>query len=144
MVIQVGQVSGSARGAGAKRGAGYLVYDGDCAFCLRCVALLAKWDTRSQLRFVAFQQPAELIDLPFIPRAALEQAMHLVTPDDAIYAGADAVPPMLRVLPGGRLVAWVFAIPGARWLARRVYRVVARNRHRLGCGSSTCTLGGHR
>lgn len=126
----------------SKRGAWYLVFDGDCAFCRKWVALLESWDRRKRLRFVPFQDAAEVARLPFVPRDALEKAMHLVSPDDAIFAGAAAMPPILALLPGGWLLKRVFSVPGVPWLASRVYRVVARNRHQLGCGSSTCQLRG--
>ena len=32
-----------------------LIYDGDCAFCRRCVALLERWDRRGRVRAVPFQ-----------------------------------------------------------------------------------------
>lgn len=118
-----------------------LVYDGDCRFCRQCVAILDAWDRRGRLGFAPFQTEDALAALPPIPREALEQAMHLVGPDDAVLAGAAAAPAILRLLPGGRAVAWLFAVPGVPWLAARVYRAVARNRHRLGCGSSACTRG---
>jgi predicted DCC family thiol-disulfide oxidoreductase YuxK len=126
----------------SKRGAWYLVYDGDCRFCARSIALLASWDRAKRLKFVPFQDAAELARLPFIPREALEQAMQLVSPDDAVFAGAAALPPMLRLLPMGRAVSWIFAVPGVSLAASKLYRILARNRHKLGCGSTTCSLGG--
>jgi predicted DCC family thiol-disulfide oxidoreductase YuxK len=120
-----------------------LIFDGDCRFCGRCIALLGRWDRRGRLRFVPFQDARALATLPPIPHQRLEEAMHLVTPDARVWPGADAVPPMLKVLPGGRLVSWIFAVPGVPRLAAAIYRMVARNRHRLGCGSATCTLGRH-
>jgi predicted DCC family thiol-disulfide oxidoreductase YuxK len=117
-----------------------LIFDGDCAFCRRAVSFLAKWDKYGRLRFVPFQDAEGLARLPLIPRADLEKAMHLVTSDGSVYPGAAAVPVMLRVLRFGRLLSWVFRIPGVPRLAGGIYRIIARNRHRLGCGSSTCTL----
>ena len=118
-----------------------LIYDGDCAFCRRCVALLERWDRRGRVRAVPFQAEDALVGLPSIPRAALHQAMHLVEPDGAVLAGAAAAPAILRLVPGGTPLAWVFAVPGVPRVAGAVYRVVARNRHRLGCGSATCAQG---
>lgn len=118
-----------------------LIYDGDCRFCRRFVRLLERWDRRGRLRAVPFQSAAELALLPPIARASLEQAMHLVSPDGVVLAGAAAAPAILRLLPGGRLLAWTFRIPGVPAFAEVVYRSVARNRHRLGCGSSTCERG---
>jgi len=116
----------------------HLIFDGQCAFCQRCVALLRRWDRGGRLRCVPLQDKAALAALPPIPGAALEQAMHLVTADGAVYAGAEAVPPLLRVLPGGPPLALLFGIPGVPGLANRIYRWVARNRHQLGCGSAVC------
>lgn len=118
-----------------------LVYDGDCNFCQRSVALIRRWDRRGALRCLPFQSDAELAALPAIPRSALEQAMHLVAPDGRVFAGAAAAPETLRLMPGGRPLAWLFGLPGVPFVARRVYQLVARNRHRLGCGSATCPLG---
>lgn len=118
-----------------------LIYDGDCAFCRRCVALLARWDRHSRVRAVPFQEEEGLVGLPPIPLQALGQAMHLATPDGAVLLGAAAAPAILRLLPGGIPLAWAFAVPGVERLAAAVYGVVARNRHRLGCGSATCTRG---
>lgn len=67
--------------------------------------------------------------------------MQLVGPDGSVRAGARAAPVILRLLPLGRPLAWLFAVPGVPWVAQRVYRVVARNRHRLGCGSAVCARG---
>ncbi len=138
-------VSASTGAAAVGREAGTrtwtLVFDGDCGFCRRCVALLAKWDRVGRLVYVPFQDAAALERLPPLDRHALEQAMHLVTPERMVYAGAAALPPILRIVPFGWTLAWTFRVPGVPWLAAKVYRQVARNRHRLGCGSRTCSLG---
>ena len=118
-----------------------LIYDGDCRFCRRCVALLRSWDRGGRLSAVPFQSDHDLESLPRIPRSSLEQAMHLVAPDGGMLAGAAAAPAILRLLPGGRPLAWAFAFPGIPAVANAVYRAVARNRHRLGCGSTSCTRG---
>src|SRR5437868_14359624 len=141
MMIQVTTGALGTKKRTSRRGAWYLVYGGDCAFCRRCVARLASWDRAGRLRFVPFQDAPEVARLPFVPRASLEKAMHLISPDDATFAGAAALPPLLRLLPGGWLVRWIFAVPGVPWLASKVYHLVARNRHKLGCGSRTCDRG---
>ncbi len=60
--------------------------------------------------------------------------MHLVSPDGVVLVGAAAAPAILRLLPGGGLLAWTFRVPGVPSLAEVVYRAVARNRHSLACG----------
>src|SRR3989442_11648218 len=105
-----------------------LIYDGECGMCRALVARLAAWDREHRIALVPFQDEAAVarfgIGLP-----ALAAAMHLVLPDGRVSPGADAVPELLRLLPGAkRWVRLVFTVPGGRPLARRGYRWVAERR----------------
>src|SRR5712691_1944462 len=97
-----------------------LIYDGDCGFCRRSVDLLRRWDREQRVELVPFQDQARVAAYG-IPLPALAAAMHLVLPDARVFAGADAVPVILRLLPGKRWLAWVFGVPGVPPVARRVY-----------------------
>src|SRR5256884_6689349 len=68
-----------------------------------------------------------------IPLPALAAAMQLVLPppDGRVFAGADAAPEILRLLPGRRWLAWPFRLPGVLPVARRVYGWIARRRRCL-------------
>jgi predicted DCC family thiol-disulfide oxidoreductase YuxK len=57
--------------------------------------------------------------------------MHLVFPDGRVFAGADAAPELLRLLPGKRWLAWWFRLPGAMPVARHVYAWIAARRRCL-------------
>jgi predicted DCC family thiol-disulfide oxidoreductase YuxK len=57
--------------------------------------------------------------------------MHLVLPDGRVLAGADAAADLLRMLPGKRWLAHLFALPGVLPVARRVYAWIARQRRCL-------------
>jgi predicted DCC family thiol-disulfide oxidoreductase YuxK len=117
---------------GADRTRPTLVYDGDCGFCRRSVDLLRRWDRDQRIALVPFQDEARVaafgIRLP-----ALAAAMHLVLPppDGRVLAGADAVPELLRLLPGKGWLAWGFRVPGVRAVARRLYAWIARRRRCL-------------
>lgn len=117
-----------------------LLYDGECGFCLRAIAWLRRWDRRGAIETLPMQRRAERADLPPIPDAALARAMHLVTPDGGIHAGGRAARAMLRWLPGGALLRPFFLIPGVPWLVNRGYAWIAARRHRLGCGSTSCSF----
>ncbi len=117
-----------------------LVYDGDCGFCTRSVEWLARWDRRGRLRFVRSQDAAALATLPPMAPAALAAAMHLVTPGGEVYAGAATVPHILRLVPGGRALAVLYRLPGLPAVADRVYRWVARHRHRLPGSTASCDI----
>ena len=105
-----------------------LIYDGECGLCSDAVALLQRWDREHVLRFVPFQDGAAVARFG-IALPALAAAMHLVLPDGRVFAGADAAPELLRLLPGKRWLASWFLLPGVLPLARRVYaRIAARRR----------------
>ena len=109
-----------------------LVYDGDCDLCRRSVDLLRRWDREHRIALSPFQDRASVAAFG-IPLPALAAAMHLVLPppDGRVLAGADAVPELLRLLPGKRWLAWGFRIPGVMPLARRLYAWIARRRRCL-------------
>ena len=107
-----------------------LIYDGECGFCRQTVAIVSQWDREHRVTLVPFQDQARVraFEIPF---PALAAAMHLILPDGRVLAGADAAAELLRLLPGKRWLAGVFAIPGALPVARRVYAWIARQRHCL-------------
>lgn len=107
-----------------------LIYDGECGICQQAVALLKRWDRKQVLRFVPFQDQRRVAEFG-IALPALAAAMHLILPDGRVYAGADAVPELLRLFPGKRWLAPVFRIPGVLPLARRVYAWIAMRRRCL-------------
>ena len=126
----------SAGASGVGEGRPYtVVYDGHCKVCGRLVAVLRTWDARaSMLEIVPSQLPGLDVRFPWIPPAAYIEALQMVGPGGKTWSGSAAVEQLLAVLPRGRWIAWVFAIPFARTLADRFYRWFARNRYRLGCG----------
>jgi predicted DCC family thiol-disulfide oxidoreductase YuxK len=115
-----------------------LLYDGECGLCRRWVERLGRWDRAGAIDRVPFQRRAERPELPRIADAALERAMHLVLPGGEVLPGSHALPVLLGVVPGGRLLRALLRLPGAGLLADRAYRWVAARRHRLGCSSAAC------
>jgi acetyl esterase len=107
-----------------------LIYDGECGFCRQSVAFVSKWDREHRLTLIPFQEHARVAAFQ-IPLPALAAAMHLVLPDGRVLAGADAAADLLRLLPGKRWLAPLFAFPGVLPVARRVYGWIARRRHCL-------------
>src|SRR5213595_3625748 len=107
-----------------------LIYDGECGFCRKCVDLVLRRDREHRLEVIPFQDQ-ERVAAFGIPLTALAAAMHLVLPDGRVFAGADAAPELLRLLPGKRWLAWPFSLPGVLPLARRVYAWIARRRRCL-------------
>lgn len=111
-----------------------LVYDGMCRTCTRLSTVLTKWDTRRDIEVVPSQAAGVMARFPWIPARAYGEAIQLVGPGGATWQGAEAIEQLLGILPRGNWIGWVFRIPFVRALADRLYRWVARNRYRLGCG----------
>jgi predicted DCC family thiol-disulfide oxidoreductase YuxK len=119
-----------------------LLYDGHCRFCIAQGERLQRW-TGGRIQLVSFREPGVLARYPALTAAACEQAMQLVLPDGRIAAGAEAAARALALRRPLAPLAALYFVPGVRQLADAAYRVVARNRFRLGgkvCTEQTCGL----
>jgi predicted DCC family thiol-disulfide oxidoreductase YuxK len=111
-----------------------LIYDGECAMCrASALWLMRRALSREQLEILPCRSGPRRERYPGITDAACMTAMQVVLPDGRVLSGADAVPELLRRVRGWGWVATVFALPGVRPIARRVYAWVARNRMRISC-----------
>ena len=106
-----------------------VLYDGDCGLCAWLLSGLLRWDRRGRLEPLALQrcEADELLaDLTPDERMA---SWHLVSPAGERWSRGHALPPLLRLLPGGRLPAAAFArFPN---LTERGYRWVDDHRPQL-------------
>ena len=118
-----------------------LLYDGRCAFCRGWVGRIERRDRGDRIELLPAADRARMPDLPPLSDAALDAEMHLVMPDGRVFSGGRAIPEIMRLLPGGRVPALLFLVPGVPALARAAYTWVARRRHRLGCRDGACGIG---
>lgn len=116
-----------------------LVFDGKCDMCRRSVDWISRRDGQGVIEALPYQDPSVSDRFPEIPYRAFERAIQFVRPEGASLEGARAVEEILRVIPHTRWMAPFFYVPGVRWLAQRIYRIVAGNRRRFGCGDH-CSL----
>ena len=112
-----------------------LIYDDTCPMCRKWAARVARWDRNHRIELVPSHGSAVESRFPWIARHELDAAMQLVEPDSTTHAGAAAAEALVRVLPFGRILGGLFAIPGARSVARRVYRAIAARRCRDACSA---------
>jgi predicted DCC family thiol-disulfide oxidoreductase YuxK len=129
-----------ARNAPAGRGPGdgdaVLIYDADCGFCRRSLALgqrLLPWTPRA----VGFQH----VDVSRYGTTETQarHSIQLYWGGRRTRHGAAAIAAILRSQPSRswRIVGYVLATPPLSWVAAACYRLVARYRLRL--PSATCT-----
>ncbi len=115
-----------------------LIYDGDCAFCTRCVV----WGAANLSAFpnpVAFQslQPENY----GLTDADVRKAVWVIS-GATVLSGARAV---AWILKGQKSVGWRWFGNFIDWCPIRpisslVYRIVARNRHRMPGASTECKM----
>lgn len=127
-------VGGRERDAAATGRPYTVVWDGTCRTCRRLVDLLERWDTAGLVEAIPSQDTSVHARFPWIPPAAYAEAVQLVGPGGDTWQGAAAVEQLLRVLPRGGALAWVFDVPLVGAGLDRFYRWFARNRYRFGCG----------
>lgn len=115
-----------------------LIYDGDCAFCRRCVDVAAR-----MLPAPVRCEPYQVVDLAAVGLTAGQAR------EAAWWVGAEtprrghrAIAAVLRSQPspGWRAVGLLLDHPPVAWLAACVYLLVARFRHRLPGGTSQCRV----
>lgn len=111
-----------------------VIYDGDCRVCQRSVAALAKWDHHGALEIIPSQAPGVAQRFSWIAPSAFEESIQVIrSADNKTWRGAAAVEELMRVVPRGARVSWIFSIPFARSIAEKLYRWFAGNRQRFGC-----------
>jgi len=119
-----------------------LIYDGCCAFCVREANRLRRW-VNDRIRLESFRDPGVIERHPGLAVEQCEQALQLVGLDGHIASGAAAVARTLRLNPLLAPLSWIYDVPGLRRLFDAGYRMVARNRFRIGgevCRDGTCRI----
>jgi predicted DCC family thiol-disulfide oxidoreductase YuxK len=112
-----------------------VIYDGHCKVCGRMVRMLAKWDRNHELEIIPSEAPGIRERFPWIPLRAYVESVQVVRASDGMtWQAAAALEELLKILPRGRLISWLFKIPLVRTLVDLFYRWFARNRYRFGCG----------
>jgi predicted DCC family thiol-disulfide oxidoreductase YuxK len=112
-----------------------LYYDGECRFCKRAVEWLRMQDAQSRrLAFFDATKHESLLRLKGLVGEIpdVSRAMWAIR-NRELYEGYDAFRVALAQLPQTRLLGSVMAFPLVRFPGMLVYRLVASNRHKLGC-----------
>jgi predicted DCC family thiol-disulfide oxidoreductase YuxK len=113
-----------------------VLYDRECGLCTATARRLRRWDRHGRLELLPLQD-ADVPDRPVVAEAVrglpLSAALHVLDERTGdVRAGGDAALAIGGVLPGGPIVRALGAIPPVRWTVGLGYRLVARNRHRIG------------
>ncbi len=107
-----------------------VIYDDQCALCVRQVRRLARLDWLGRFDFVPRRAPA--VTALGLDPAALAAAIHGVDRRGRVFRGAACLRWMGLRLPLLAPLALLLWLPGALVLAEKVYARVSRNRYRWG------------
>ncbi len=119
-----------------RRSAARVLFDADCGFCTRSAGWFARWSRASV-------EPLQAVDLAAlgVDAARAERELPAILVSGQVVYGSDAVAAALASGPWwARAAGFVLRLPLIRSLARPVYALVARNRHRLPGGTTFCRL----
>ncbi len=114
-----------------------LVFDGDCGFCTSSARAAQRW---WRLEHV---EPWQFLDLASLGLTAeqCEQAVQWVGEDGDVVSAERAVIAGMRHAGGvWGVLGRIMAVPGIRHVCGLVYRIIARNRHRMPGGTPACKL----
>jgi predicted DCC family thiol-disulfide oxidoreductase YuxK len=106
-----------------------LLYDDDCGLCRWMLAKVLAWDRGTRVRPLPIESAEGAQLLPDLSEEERLRSWHLVA-GSARYSAGAAFPPLLRLLPGGRPLAWIAG--ASPRLTELAYFLVAGNRSRLG------------
>lgn len=114
------------------------LYDGDCGFCTRS-ALLLRRHASPAVRIVAWQT-TDLTPLGVTDAQCASAVQHVA--GNRVSSGPFAIADALRDAPElpWRLAGRLLGLRPVAWIAWPLYRLVARNRHRLPGGTAACAL----
>ncbi|QVL30517.1 DUF393 domain-containing protein [Telmatocola sphagniphila] len=120
-----------------------VLFDGDCRFCQKSVALLRKLDWLQRL---SFHNARDFDTIPphtvALDADRLLQEMHVLTPEGTkAFAGFKAFRWIAGRLPALWLIVPFLYIPGVPFLGQKLYLWVARNRYGLvPCHDGQCAV----
>ncbi|WP_285240044.1 DUF393 domain-containing protein [Pseudarthrobacter sp. MEB009] len=114
-----------------------LIYDADCGFCTRS----AKWLARGGQVNIKPWQGIRDLDALGLTEEMVETAAYWAD-SGSIRAGAEAAIAQALIAKGSGwpLLGKVILLPGVRFIASRVYKVIAKNRHAMPGGTDACRL----
>jgi predicted DCC family thiol-disulfide oxidoreductase YuxK len=117
-----------------------VIYDGQCAFCIRSLEMFRAADVRRLMRFYDSHHSQTAERFPILKDADLDQAMFVVVDGESPQRGFFAFRRMLWSSPILWLLIPLFYFPGIAYIGTRVYTWVARHRSSFGCRTSMCSL----
>lgn len=105
--------------------------DERCSLVTRLAAVVKWWDKQHKFIFID-RSSTDAEDQKLLTQLDLSPWSLLLFDDlNDRWDGPDSIPIILKNLPGGKIAAVLYILPGTMWLTRQLYSLVSRNRRRL-------------
>ena len=114
-----------------------LIFDGDCAFCSRCVRFIERRIRRHPQ--IQSWQRSDLVALG-LTQEQCETAVQFADRGSITSAHVAVARVLIYGKKGWALLGYVMLLPGIKQVAGVVYRWVAKNRDRMPGGTAECAL----
>ena len=118
-----------------------LFYDGRCPLCMKEIRHLRRWNSAGRVVFVDINSPDFATRYPHIDPETAMAILHGQLADGRVITGVDVTVAAWEQVGKGHWVRWL-KWPGVRRVSPALYRLFARNRHRLArllTGTSRCS-----
>ena len=119
----------------------HVIYDEQCEVCQAGVSWLKVLD--HDKRIIAHPIDPDTIQRihPDLKIESCLRELHVVTPDNQVVVGADAVILLAKLFPETRVIGAITGAPGMRDISKILYRLVALNRYALSkCRGGACRV----
>ena len=108
-----------------------IIYDGECRLCQGSRDWILRQSRPGFFEFTACQSAERRQRFPQITAEQCTNTILLVTPNDEIYANAEAIPIILTGMKGWHWMAYLFQFRLFKWMSPLVCKWVARHRYFL-------------
>ena len=122
---------------------GVVLFDGECPFCRKSIAMVRKLDWLGRLEYQNCRDPEHIpANTAGLSPDRMIEEMHLLTPDRRkAHAGFLAVRWIFSRLPLMWPVWPLMFIPGIPQVGQKIYLWIARNRFQIvPCRDGVCTI----
>lgn len=119
-----------------------VVFDDSCQFCQNQIKKIKSMDPDNQFEYVPRSAPDLTSRFPILKEMNFDSGMRLITTDNKVYVGADAIHQIARHLPSTKGFACLYQLPVIKQVCQLVYKWIAANRKKLAgqCDTGTCHL----
>lgn len=110
---------------------GNVIYDGDCGICTHTIRLLRYLDWAHRLTFFSNSDPATFDKFPDVSLERSREEILVQDPRTGWYGGFQACEWIACRIPLLWILVPVTLLPGVDILGSKIYKMVARNRHKI-------------